>query len=183
MSHLSNLVESEHSKKQVLKIVKYVGKDQSRFDELLKITLGKDFRLSQCAAWSLSYCVEAHPEVAGKNLNLIIKKLINDKHPAVQRSFTKILSLIEIPEKSESALVDNCFLIVNSIDAPIANRAFAAYAIEKVCRKYPEMYQELISSLQAHSEVASPGMKAVMRKILKNQRRFLKNDAILKAIG
>ncbi len=162
MSYLSNLVGGRHSKAQVLKIVKYIGNDQNRFDELLKITLGNDPLLAQYASWSLGYCVESKPEFATKHLKRIINQLSKAAHPAINRNIAKLLTFVDIPEKFESIVTDNCFRIINSFDEPIANRAYAAYVIEKLCWKYPDLYQELISSLKAHSEVASPGMRSVM---------------------
>ena len=176
MSYLKNLIDAKHTALQMKKIVRYVGKDQSRFDELLKITLGKEEKLAQRASWPAGYCVEAYPELARKHLKRIILHLPVRSHPSIQRNLAKLLIFVEIPEKLESLLVDNCFQILNSNDSPIANRAYAAYAIEKICRKYPEMYSELISSLNAHSEVASPGMKAVLRNVLKSSARFSKNE-------
>ena len=173
MSYLRDLIDAKHSANQMRKIVKYIGNDQNRFDEQIKITLGNEERLSQRASWPVGYCVEAHPELAKSHLKKIIKFLPVKAHPAIQRNLAKLLTFVEIPTTLESLLIENCFLILNSNDSPIANRAYAAYAIEKVCRKYPELYQELISCLQAHSEVASPGMKAVMRKIIKCRDKIL----------
>jgi len=177
MSYLSELVGARHSKGQVEKIVRHIEKDQKRFDELLNITLGKDPVLAQYASWSLGYCVESHPELAKKHLRRIIDQLSKPAHPAIGRNLAKLLIFVDIPEKFETGLIENCFHIVNSLDEPIANRAYAAYTIEKICKKYPELYQELISCLQAHSEVASPGMKAVIRKILKGRDKVIASES------
>ena len=175
MSYLKNLIDDKHSALQMKKIVRYVGKNQLRFDELLKITLGKDERLAQRASWPIGYCIELYPELANKHLKRIISHLPVRSHPAIQRNLAKLLMFVEVPEKLESLLVDNCFLILNSNDSPIANRAYAAYAIEKICRKYPEMYSELKESLKTHSEVSSPGMLAALRKIETFETKYSKN--------
>lgn len=175
MSYLKNLIDAKHTSIQMRKIVRYVGKDQTRFDELIKITLGKEKILAQRASWPTGYCVESYPELARKHLRLIINHLTTKTHPAVQRNLAKLLMFVDLPEKLESLVVDKCYLIINSNDAPIANRAYSAYVVEKICRKYPEMYPELIQSLKAHSEVASPGMNAVLRKIQKFQQKFTGN--------
>ena len=177
MSYLRDLIDAKHSANQMRKIVKYIGNDQNRFDELIKITLGNEERLSQRASWPVGYCIEAHPDLAKAHLKKIIKFLPVKAHPAIQRNLAKLLTFVEIPTTLESLLIENCFLILNSNDSPIANRAYAAYAIEKVCRKYPELYQEVISWLQAPSEVASPGMKAVMRNVLKRQDKMFATES------
>ena len=51
-----------HSKEQATKIANFVGDDPKRFAELMKLMMGPVYRLSQRAAWPVSYCVERHPE-------------------------------------------------------------------------------------------------------------------------
>ena len=51
-----------HSKAQAAKIADYVGDNSERFAELMKHLLGPVYRLSQRAAWPVSYCIERHPE-------------------------------------------------------------------------------------------------------------------------
>ncbi len=174
MSTLRNLILAEHSKKQVEKIVRYIGNNQIRFDELLNFTMGKEERLAQCASWSLEYCVEAHPKLATKHLKKIIQHLAKPGHHAVRRNLAKLLTFVDIPEKLESLLIENCFRILNSSEELIANRAYAAYAIERLCKKYPELYQELIASLDAQSDYDSPGMRSVMRTVKLNRDKMQK---------
>ena len=49
--NLREALLKEHSKKQMLKIVKYIGNDQQRFDELMKLFLESEYRITQRAAW------------------------------------------------------------------------------------------------------------------------------------
>ena len=58
----------EHSKKQCDAIVKWVGDDQKRFDELFDLFLHDEYRVVQRAGWPISYCVEKNPEFIKKNL-------------------------------------------------------------------------------------------------------------------
>ena len=52
--NLLNEILKEHSKAQILKIVKYVGSDQLRFDELIKLFLNGPYRVTQRAGWPIS---------------------------------------------------------------------------------------------------------------------------------
>lgn len=62
------MLEEDYSKQQFLVILKYVGADQKRFDELIKFVLGHDTELAHRASWPLAYCVEQHPEFSKKHL-------------------------------------------------------------------------------------------------------------------
>ena len=65
----------EHSKAQCDKIVAWVGSSQSRFDELFKLFLNDNYRVTQRAAWPLSYCVRTHPALIKKNFAKLIDNL------------------------------------------------------------------------------------------------------------
>jgi hypothetical protein len=52
-----------HSKAQAEKISAYVGDDPERFGELIKLLLGPVYRISQRAAWPVSFCIERKPEL------------------------------------------------------------------------------------------------------------------------
>jgi len=49
---------AEHSKRQTMKIVRYINGDPARFAELMKLFLGDTYRLSQRAAWAVNYCAD-----------------------------------------------------------------------------------------------------------------------------
>jgi len=57
----------EHSKKQCLKIVKWVGDDKKRYAELMHLMLTYEYRVAQRAAYPISYCVRKHPALVQKN--------------------------------------------------------------------------------------------------------------------
>ncbi len=65
----------EHSKAQCNKIVQWVGDSQKRFYELFNLFLNDEYRVTQRAAWPISYCVIAHPEFIRKDFSKLIKNL------------------------------------------------------------------------------------------------------------
>ncbi len=65
-SILSNMnlreeILKEHSKAPCNKIVQWIGSNQKRFDDLFELFLNDEYRVTQRAAWPLSYSVIAHP--------------------------------------------------------------------------------------------------------------------------
>jgi hypothetical protein len=56
---IKKVILKEHSKRQTAKVVSYIGKSPTRFKELVTLFLEGPYRLTQRAAWPLSYCVEA----------------------------------------------------------------------------------------------------------------------------
>lgn len=61
--NIHQLLQKEHSKKQTDRIVKYIGDDKTRFATLIELFFDGEYRITQRAAWPLSYCVREHPEL------------------------------------------------------------------------------------------------------------------------
>src|SRR5690242_9976609 len=97
---LRKTILEEHSKSQTNKIVKWIGGDQKRFDELFKIFLNDEYRVVQRAAWPLSYCVMAHPRLIRKHFSRLVKNLQKPgTGDAVKRNSIRLMQQIPIPEK------------------------------------------------------------------------------------
>ena len=82
------------------KILKWVGTDQKRFDELVHLFLHDEYRVTQRAAWPLSYSVTAHPVFIKKRFGELIKNLHKPGiHGAVKRNILRILQEVDVPKK------------------------------------------------------------------------------------
>src|SRR5262245_12942215 len=93
-------LEKEHSKAQTDKIVQYIGGNKERFAELMKHFFKGEYRVTQRAAWPMSYCVRNHPELVApyykKLLDVLQKPAI---HVAVTRNIVRLLQDVDIPKK------------------------------------------------------------------------------------
>ena len=61
-------LEKELLKKQSLtqcnRIIKWIADDETRFRRLTELFFKGDYRLTQHAAWPMSYCIRKHPGLA-----------------------------------------------------------------------------------------------------------------------
>jgi hypothetical protein len=165
--NLREEILKEHSKRQNLKIVKYVGNDQQRFDELVQLFLGSEYRITQRAAWAVSCCVEEHPDLIKKHLRKIILNLKNPVHDAVKRNTVRLLQYIKIPEQLEGIVAATCFDFLNSKDEPIAVKAFSMTVLSKICKTHPELAHELKLTIETMLPYASAGILSRAKRILK----------------
>ena len=165
--NLRNTILREHSKRQTVKIINYIGNNQQRFDELVKLFLGNEYRVTQRAAWPLSYCVQAHPNLIKKHLKKIILKMKNPVHAAVKRNTVRFLQDIDIPASLEGITADICFQMLNSNDEPIAVKVFSMTVIANICKSHPELRQELKLSIEEQLPYATTGFQNRANKILK----------------
>lgn len=94
----------EHSKAQCSKIINWVGGSQPRFDELFKLFLEEEYRVTQRAGWPMSCCLIANPCFIKKHWKKLIDNLKKpDLHDAVKPNSIRLLQDMEIPEKHQES--------------------------------------------------------------------------------
>ena len=142
-----NLLEEilrEHSKEQCNKIVKWVGNSQQRFDELFHLFLTGEYRVTQRAAWPISYCVEMHPAFIKKNFTKLISNLQRpNRHNAVKRNTVRLLQYVDIPKKLQGRVMDICFGYVASPEEAVAVKAFSLTVLGNLAKLYPDIIPEI----------------------------------------
>ena len=135
----------EHSKSQTMKIVRFVGSDNIRFKKLLGIFLNGEYRVTQRAAWPLSYIAIKHPELIQNHIAKLISRLNEPNlHPSIPRNILRIFQSINIPEKYHGTLLDICFKFIMNAAQPAAIRAFSISAAVNICKNYDELKKELV---------------------------------------
>ena len=165
-------LEKELLKKQTLtqcnRIVKYIGKDESRFADLVKLFFQGEYRLTQHAAWPMSYCIQNQTDLVKPYLKKLISKLSDQRaHPAAKRNIVRLFQFIDIPKRYHGRLMDLCFQFINSPEEAIAVKAFSLHILEKMSTNYPEILPELKAIIGARWDFETPAFRSRARKILK----------------
>lgn len=168
---IAKRLEQEHSLILTKAIIKYIGDDKKRFKALMDVFLKSDFRLTQRAAWPVSYVAIENPKLIYPYLSKLIKKLTEPgNHPAIPRNILRFCQEIEIPEKHEGELVDACFKLIVSAESPVAVKAFAITVASGICKKYPELKRELRLHLE---HMQNYPMAAAIKVRIRNAFRVL----------
>jgi hypothetical protein len=158
----------EHSKAQCEKIVRYIGNDKQRFDELMKLFFAGEYRVTQRAAWPMSYCVDEHPELIAPYLKELIELLEKPNlHNAVQRNIVRLLQNISIPKRYHGRVMNACFNLIASPTIAAAIKAFSLTILENLSAYYPEILPELKLIIEERWEHETPAFHSRARKILK----------------
>lgn len=154
-----------HSKTQAEKICDYVGSDKKRFAELMRYMLGPVYRLSQRAAWPVSYCIERHPELVKPYWGKMLEQLErDDAHVAVRRNVARLLQFVEIPSRYRGRIFDACSSLVVDISQPIAVRCFSLTVAVNIAKGKPELMNELKLLVMEHGTGGSPGFQSRIRR-------------------
>lgn len=166
-------LEAEHSKSLTTAIVNYIGKDKKRFKELMTVFFGGEYRLTQRAAWPLSFVAIEHPELLKPYYAQLISKLKEPgAHPAIARNILRTFQEVDVPEAYQGELIDLCFRFVSSEMQPIAIRAFAMSTATRICKHYPELKNEFLIILKEMATLPqSPGIKVRIKSALKELQR------------
>jgi len=159
---------AEHSKAQCMKVVKWIGKDQHRFNELIRLFISDEYRVVQRAAWPVSYAVQAHPPLIQPHVGKLIRLLNKPGLPdAVKRNTVRIFQEIDAPERFRGELMTACFGFIESMTEKPAIKAFALTVLYNLSRQYPDIRAELTVIIEERWDYETPAFKSRGRKILK----------------
>ncbi|HXB91989.1 MAG TPA: hypothetical protein VNU72_06860 [Puia sp.] len=165
---LEQLLRQEHSKKQTDRIVRYIGSDKQRFAALVKLFFKGEYRITQRAAWPLSYCVRAHPELIRPYFKPLLDNLTRKNiHVAVIRNTVRLLQDVSIPKKYHGLVMNTCFEFLQSPEIPIAVKAFSLTILANLAAEYPEIRGELKLIIEEQWEHATPAIRSRAKRILK----------------
>lgn len=154
----------EHSKAQAEKICGYVGDDPERFAELMRHMLGPVYRLSQRAAWPVSYCIERHPELIKPYWGKLAEQLErDDAHMAVRRNVARLLQFVEIPPRYRGRIFDVCYRLLADVAQPVAVRCFCMTTAVNIAAGDPNLLNELKAVAMDHIDSASAGFRSRAR--------------------
>ena len=172
--NLRETILAEHSKSQMTKIVKWVGQSQQRFDELFKLFLNDEYRVTQRAGWPLSYTARKHPVLIHKHLGKLIKNLQKETlHDAVKRNSVRILQDIEIPKRYHGDIMNICFNFIQSPTEAVAIKAFSLTILENLLPLYPDIKNELKLIIEERWPHETAAFRSRAKKILKRHMTHL----------
>ena len=155
-----------HSKAQATKIANYVGNDAERFAELMALMLGPLYRISQRAAWPVSYCIERHPKLVRPYFGKLIKQLErDDAHVAVRRNVARLLQFVDIPKRYSGRIFDACYNLVDDPKETVAVRVFAMTVAAKIAKDSPGLMNELKLIATKYPQVATAGFRSRARRV------------------
>jgi hypothetical protein len=166
--NLQEALAKEHSKKQCDRIVKYIGDDPEKFAVLMDLFFKGEYRITQRAAWPMSYCVRAHPELIKPYFRRLLDNLPRkDQHVAIARNTLRLLQDVSIPKKLQGRVMNACFDYIQSPETPIALKAFSLTVLEHLAKDYPEIMPELRLIIEEQWDQATPAFRSRARKILR----------------
>jgi hypothetical protein len=159
---------AEHSKRQTMAIVEFIGDDAGRFAALMKLFFAGEYRMTQRAAWPMNYCAERHPKLIRPYLSKLLDCLErDDMHTAVKRNVVRLLQTIEIPRRLQGRVYAHCVDLIDDAGEPAAVRAFALTVAARIAKSEPALLNELRLIVRKHLPHATAAFQVRAREVLK----------------
>ena len=156
----------EHSKRQTVRISRWVGGNPARFNDLMKLFLAGDRRTTQRSSWIVSCTGERHPELITPWLMRMLKRMKEpDVHPAAARNVLRVMTRIELPGNLLGRVTSICFDELASPQSPTAVRAYALVVLANIAEKEPDIIREIRATTELILPHAGPGVQACIRKL------------------
>jgi hypothetical protein len=175
MMDILESLKQEHSKKQTDRIVTFIGSDKKRFARLIGLFFEGEYRITQRAAWPLSYCVRAHPELIEPYFKHLLDNLKRkDIHVAVVRNTVRLLQDVTIPKKYQGRVMSTCFDFLLSPEKPIAVKAFSLSILCNLSKEHPDIGGELKLIIDEQWEHSTPAFRSRAKKALKMMEKAAK---------
>ncbi|MCW5910871.1 MAG: hypothetical protein KIT62_07345 [Cyclobacteriaceae bacterium] len=166
---LVEMLEQPQTKAQRDRIVRYVS-DQHRFDELMQVLIQGPYRITQRAAWPMSYCVEQQPQLLNPHYSAVSKLLASPSQPdAVKRNLLRALQFVKIPTRYQGRIADCCFAFMTGKE-PIAVKAFAMTVLANLAKENQELKNEIIPIIESQLPYGSAGFISRAKRVLKQLR-------------
>ncbi len=164
---LRETILKEHSKKNCDKIVSWVGDDQKKFNQLFNLFLNAEYRVTQRAAWPLSYCAIQHPSLIKGNFEKLVNNLRRPGlHDSIKRNTVRLLQHVDIPVEYEGSVMEVCFNYVERPGESVAVKAFSLSILGKLAKQYPEIIPEIKLLINAQISHQSAAFKSRAKKVL-----------------
>lgn len=160
-------LSKEHSAAMRRRVVKYIGNNPKRFADLVDVFLTGPYRITQRAAWPLSFCVEEHPGLARPHLGKLIRFMDQPgTHDAVRRNILRLMADVDIPPSLQGKAADSSLRFLADTSQPVAVRCFAMSVLGNIASYHPELSNEIIPIIEEQLPYATPGFRSRAKRVL-----------------
>lgn len=138
------------------------------FEALFGFIFDEDKRVAENAAWVLTHCRQKGTRRLCQHQDAVIEKVLNAESSTMQRLLLSLL--LKQPfgkERIRTDFLDFCLSTIISSKHPVAVRVLCCYLSYKQCCHFPELMNELETTLHLlESEQLTSGLSHSKKKVL-----------------
>jgi hypothetical protein len=153
-------LKERNSKTLWIEIFNDIGSDKNKLSELMDLFFGDDRRLALSSSQPVGMIGEKKTELIKPYLVKMVKHLNTNPIDGVKRNILRTFQFNSIPEEVEGEFFDVLLIYLTSLSEAVAIKAFSMTVARKICKKHPELAQELIPIIERLMEASeSSGIK------------------------
>lgn len=140
------------------------------FRKLLDYSFLEDKKLAFRSSWTLTKVCDRYQDLIYPHLERIVEGLEKVDNESTQRSFLRMISLSDmnrLTSKQHGMLADYCFNALRSGFSAIAIKAYSMEILYNLAVIYPELVNEISTTINLLQEEGSAGIVAKGRMVLK----------------
>lgn len=164
----------ENSRRQADKIARYACQSKENFKELMHYYLSSNRLLAQRASWSGCVAAKMQPELISPYIKDLAKMLPRkDVHNALIRNTLGIFEAIEIPEKHQGKIMQECFNFLEDNSSLPAVKAYSITILFNLSKQHPDIRSELKAVIENIIGHETPAVKSRGKKVLTRLNKVL----------
>ena len=140
------------------------------WNELSKVQRRKGF-------WILAH-LSSQSSAAQAHVQTIYDLFLHCEDSSIRRESFTILFHLKLSEEMESKMLEHAFNTLSSNEAEVAERHHGLQWLLRTCEDFPELYDEVIATLDFAKELATPAWKnyctRLIPKLEKKRNKSLK---------
>jgi len=148
-----------------------IGNDSRKLNQLLEIIESKDDKISDRAAWVLTFWMDAHAQSLASFFERFMQWLTDpDVSEPVKRQTLSMIYLSDIPEIYHGDLLQVCFDTIQSPATGSAPKAFCIHLLGRLCKVYPELVSEIRMIIEDRWPVEKAAFRSAAKHFLKKHK-------------
>lgn len=166
---LNDFLIKPQSKNSALIMETQIADNNKLLKLAIKILILGTKREQQVISWPLSNVGLKSPEKLIPFMDKLSDLFLNSNtHPSIKRNLLRFFEVIEIEEKYQVKILDQCLSIISKATEPIAVIAFSITVASKIVKNYPELNNELSEIIKLiPDEIKTPAVQVRIKRFYK----------------
>ncbi|MFA6455600.1 MAG: hypothetical protein WCW40_02170 [Bacteroidota bacterium] len=158
----------ENSKRNAVRIARWIGNDQKRFGQLIHLLLTGEDRVAVRCAWIISHCADQYPAIVTPWISKLVRRAGEEHVPqAVQRNVARVLQFIDIPRTHQGSVTNLCFDFLQNPSIPVSVKVFSMTVLSNIAKDEPDLKHEIVLVIEQLLPYGTAGIRSRAQKVLK----------------
>ena len=163
-----HLIDNFHQNRKPENYLPFLLEKPILIKEIVQILLQQTkYPYSEYGSWLLTHFAKKHPDLLIAHYDSLIDLMFISKNQSVLRNCANTIELLPYADYREAEFLDLLMAMLMDKSNKLALLVHSLYLLIPICKKYPELKNEINSIISLYKETESPALKAAFRKFNK----------------